>query len=125
METTLPTPENLQHGIDRLDREHRTLSTRLQTLEKQKPSTWGVLFGNVLLLVIAGLLFDYMGFMPPRVERLPLRARSVEADAYYLRDADGHLWGRLTVQDRQAVLQRLDAQGKPTGDSIPLSKDAA
>lgn len=125
METTLPTPENLQRDIERLEREHKALSTRVQSLEKQKPSTWGILFGNVLLLVLAGILLDYLGFVPPRVERLPLRARSVEADDFLLRDGNGKLWGRLRVQDDQAVLQRLDAQGKPLGDPAPIAKDAA
>ncbi len=99
--------------LEKLEREHRLLVARLDGLQKQRNSWLPGLVGSVVLLVAAGLLLDYLGFLPAVVERLPLKAKSVDADEFILRDSKGKPWGKIHVVGQEATLTRYDGGGHP------------
>jgi hypothetical protein len=116
--TPVSHPESQTERLEKLEREHRNLLTRLERLEKQGGSILAALIGNVLLLVVVGLLADYLGFLPAPVERPPLKASSVETDELVLRTHDGKPWGKIQVMKDQVVLVRFE-EGH-TGKEVPL-----
>lgn len=117
--TPISHAETQTERLDKLEREHRNLLTRLERLEKQRGSLLAALIGNVLLLVVAGLMADYLGFLPRPIERLPLKASSVEADELVLRAHDGKPWGKIQVTKDQVMLVRFEGEGQPTKE-VPL-----
>jgi hypothetical protein len=96
---------------DRLEKEHRNLIARLERLEKQKSSIGGFI-GAVLVLVAIGILADYLGFVPPPVEALPLRARIGDFNELVLRGEDGKHWGKIRVSGQKVVIAYLDTAGR-------------
>jgi hypothetical protein len=117
--TPIAQPESQTERLDKLEREHRNLITRVERLEKQRGSLLAALAGNVLLLVVAGLMADYLGILPHPVQRPPLQASSVETDELVLRAHDGKPWGKILVTKDQVVLVRLEGDGHPTKE-VPL-----
>ncbi len=83
--------------LAKLDRDFRNLQTRLEKLESRR-GWFAAALGNVLLLVLAGLMADYLGWFPPAVDRLPLAARSVQAEEFVLRDRAGTVRARLVPE---------------------------
>ena len=88
---------DLNTQVAKLERDCRNLQTRLEKLEKRR-GWFAAALGNVLLLVLAGLMADYLGWFPPAVDRLPLAARSVEAEEFVLRDRAGIVRARLVPE---------------------------
>jgi hypothetical protein len=124
---TIPMPpvESEQDRIAKLEKENRNLLTRIERLEKQRGSWIPGLLGSVLLLVMAGLLADYLGFFPPAVDRLPLKATTVEADEFILRTPNGRVWGKLHVAGQDATLTHYESNGKTSEETIsPKSPQA-
>jgi hypothetical protein len=123
MTTTTPFtgPDTQTDRLDRLERDNRSLRERLDKLEKHRGNTIASLIGNVILLISAALLIDYLGFLPSFVERLPLKARTVEADDYILRGQDGRPWGVLHVAGQELSVARYGADGRLQKDE-PLAK---
>jgi hypothetical protein len=104
------TPE-LENQVARLEKEIHNIIKRLEKVERVHRFSLAAFLANVLLLVSLGILAGYLGFYPPGVERLPLKARTVEADQITIRSADGTVRGHLTVDDKGAHF--VDDQGKP------------
>ena len=88
---------DLNTQVAKLERDCRNLQTRLEKLEKRR-GWFAAALGNVLLLVLAGLMADYLGWFPPAVDRLPLAARTVEAEEFVLRDRAGIVRARLVPE---------------------------
>jgi hypothetical protein len=124
---TIPMPpiETEQDRIAKLEKEYRNLLTRIERLEKQRGSWIPGLLGSVLLLVMAGLMVDYLGFFPSAVERLPLKATAVEADEFVLRGPNGKVWGKLHVAGQEVTLTRYDSAGKPSDETISSKPGSA
>jgi hypothetical protein len=114
MESTAmsPAPEVMSQ-LARLEKENHNLIKRVEKLEKQHRFSLTGLLANVLLLVLAGLFAGYLGFFPPGVERLPLKARSVEAEGFILLNPDGSIRSAITADDRG--LHTADDGAKPAG----------
>jgi hypothetical protein len=106
----MPTPD-LEAALARLEKENRNLTSRLEKLEKQRRSSIPALIANVFLLVMAGLLANYLGLFPPPIETLPLRARTVEAQEFIIRNRDGRVQARSVVDDKGARF--VGTAGKP------------
>jgi hypothetical protein len=105
-------PSSVSDRLEKLERANHNLAGRIAQLEKQRASTIAALAANVILLVCAVLIVDYLGFLPPFVQRLPMAASIVAADEFVLRDADGKPWGKIHVSQHQAVLTRFGADGQ-------------
>jgi hypothetical protein len=88
---------DLNTQVAKLERDCRNLQTRLEKLEKRR-GWFAAALGNVLLLVLAGLMADYLGWFPPAVDRLPLAARTVEAEEFVLMDRAGIVRARLVPE---------------------------
>ena len=106
-------PLSQAERLERLEREYRNLTPRLDRLEKQRGSCLAGLAGNVLVLVSIVLLLDYLGFLPAWFQHLPVAARSVDAEVFVLRDTDGKRWGQINVSRHRAILTRYGADGRP------------
>jgi hypothetical protein len=103
---------DLDARVAQLEKEIHNLAARLQKVEKQRKSSFPVFVANVILLVSAGLLAGYLGFLrflPWPVEHLPLQAGRVEAQEYVLQDRDGAPRARLVVTNDG--FRFLDPQG--------------
>jgi hypothetical protein len=96
--------------IAHLEKEHRNLLARLERLEKKR-GWFAAFLANVLLLVMAGLLADYLGFFPPNVDHLPLRAKSIEAEEFTLREPSGKVRARLVPEGNNGF-RLVDRNGK-------------
>jgi hypothetical protein len=105
---------DLNTQVTKLEKDLRNLQSRLEKLEGRRGWLAAGL-GNVLLLVLAGLLADYLGWFPPRVDRLPLAARSVEAEEFVLRDRAGTVRVRLVPEGDRSyrILEGNNAAQKP------------
>lgn len=112
----MPTPD-LASVVSRLEQENRNLVKRVEKLEKQRASSLAAFLANVLLLVMAGLLADYLGLFPAPVERLPLQAKSVAAEEFTVRTREGQTRARLVADEKG--LRVLDAGGKPLPVKAP------
>jgi hypothetical protein len=88
---------DLNTQVAKLERDYRNLQTRLEKLERRR-GWFAAALGNVLLLCLAGLMADYLGWFPPAVDRLPLAARSVEAEEFVLRDRAGTVRAHLVPE---------------------------
>ena len=120
MITPSTNPEAFADRMEKLERENKNLVTRIERMEKQRASLYAGIVGNVLLLVVAVLIVDYLGFLPSFVQRLPLKAESVETDELVLRGREGKAAAKLYLWKEQLTLTRTDASGQ-TGkeESIP------
>lgn len=105
----MPMPD-LASVVARLEQENRNLVKRVEKLEKQRGSSLAALLANVLLLVTAGLLADYLGLFPSQVERLPIQARSVASEEFIVRTREGQTRARLVADEKG--FRVLDASGK-------------
>jgi hypothetical protein len=105
----MPTPD-LATVVARLEKENRNLLSRVEKLEKRRGSSIPALIANVLLLVSAGLLASYLGLLPPAVDRLPLAARTVEAEEFILRPKDGPVRARVALDEKG--FRVIDEKGK-------------
>jgi hypothetical protein len=113
-------PDNAPDRLEKLEREYKNLQSRCESLEKQR-STWlSALVTNVLLLLLLAFLFDYMGYMPSAVNRLPVKAQSVDADEFILRGPNGKPALKILVAGQEPTLIRYDANGV-AGKEEPLS----
>jgi len=88
---------DLNAQVTKLERDCRNLQSRLEKLERRR-GWFAAALGNVLLLVLAGLMADYLGWFPPAVDRLPLVARTVAAEEFLLRDRAGTVRARLVPE---------------------------
>jgi hypothetical protein len=104
---------DLNTQVAKLEKDCRNLQSRLEKLERRR-GWFGAALGNVLLLVLAGLIADYLGWFPPAVDRLPLAARSVEAEEFVLKDRAGTVRARLVPEgDRSYRIIEGNAAPKP------------
>jgi hypothetical protein len=124
MTAPLTPSESQAARLEKLEREYSHLVTRLERLEKQKSSWLPSFLGALLLLLLTGLVLDYLGFFPPAVQRLPLSAKTVDTEEILLRGPNGKPWGKLQVSGREAVLTRFDATGN-AGPETPAFPPAA
>jgi hypothetical protein len=108
--------------LERVERENRLLRERLDKLEKRTGSNLASLIGNIILLVSAGLLLDYLGVFPSAVQRLPLKAKTVEAEQYRLVSEDGTPLGIIQVSGDQTTITRYGPEGQPVKKELPPSK---
>src|SRR5262249_49059342 len=102
-------PQPLAERIDKLERENRNLLARLEKLEKRSGAIFFEVFRTALLLLVAALLLDLLGFLPSGLERLPVSAREVSADQIkvdqlkvkeiLVEDRSGAGRAKLTVRD--------------------------
>jgi hypothetical protein len=106
-------PDTVSDRLEKLERSNHNLAGRISQLEKQRASGFAALAANVIVLLSAALLIDYLGFLPPFVQRLPVAASIVAADEFVLRDADGKRWGKIHISQQQAVLTRYGRDGQP------------
>lgn len=113
------TTESHADRLEKLEREHRNLVSRLERLEKRKRgAAFAGLVGNVLLLVVAGLIGDYLGLLGPYVQRLPLKARTVEADEFVLRDEEGKPALKLSTLKHQPMMMRFSGEEQPKSEPL-------
>jgi len=89
---------DLNTQVAKLEKDYRNLQARLDKLERRRGGWLAAGLANVLLLVLAGLLADYLGWFPPAVDLLPLAAKSVEAEEFVLRDRAGTVRARLVPE---------------------------
>jgi hypothetical protein len=124
-------PPPLAERLDKLERENRNLLARLEKLEKRGGA---ILFETVrtsILLIVAALMLHLMGFLPPSLERLPVRARDVAAESIkvdrlqvnelLLQDRHDMSRARLHVNNDEPELTFLDPTGRVTSE-IPVRK---
>ncbi|HZT19941.1 MAG TPA: hypothetical protein VFA23_11100 [Dongiaceae bacterium] len=127
MTTTTPTTAE---RLDRLETEYRHLLARLEKLEKRRPSMLWEVLRQVVMVVAVVFLLHYMGFLPkmtflPKdLERLPLRASTIdaksgkvqklEANELLLLDRDG------TVRARLAMVAPRDKEKGKEGAPEPV-----
>jgi hypothetical protein len=104
-----PGPD-LASVVARLEKENRNLVTRLEVLEKQKGSAVAALIANAALILSVVLLVGYLGFFPPGIIRLPLQARTVEADEIILNCRDASTRARVVADSKG--LHAFDDSGK-------------
>jgi hypothetical protein len=104
-----PGPD-LASVVARLEKENRNLVTRLEVLEKQKGSAIAALIANTVLILSAVVLVGYLGFFPPGILRLPLRARSVEAGEIIVNFRDSSAQARVVADSKG--LHAFDDSGK-------------
>jgi hypothetical protein len=105
----MQTPD-FETRVARLEKENYTLKGRLEKLEKRRRTYIPEFLANVLLLLAAGVLVGYLGFFPRGVDRLPLQARTVEAEEFVLRNREGVVQARLVLTD--TGFRFVDEQGK-------------
>jgi hypothetical protein len=96
MSSMMPVTD-LNAQVAKLEKDFRHLQSRLEKLERRR-GWFAAALGNILLLVLAGLMADYLGWFPPAVDRLPLAARTVEAEEFVLRDRAGTVRARLVPE---------------------------
>jgi hypothetical protein len=112
MSSMMPVTD-LNTQVAKLERDYRNLQARLEKLEGRR-GWFAAALGNVLLLVLAGLMADYLGWFPPAVDRLPLAARRVEAEEFVLRDRAGTVRARLVPEgDRGYRVVEANTGQKP------------
>jgi hypothetical protein len=96
--------------------QENNLCQRVERLEKSN-CRWrmGALLLGVLSLVLVFAGFD---FAQPFV----MKARTVEAQSFVLRDADGQIRARMAIGDDGSRLTFFDEQGKVVS-SVPLKAE--
>jgi hypothetical protein len=104
-----PGPD-LASVVARLEKENRNLVTRLEVLEKHKGSAVTALIANTVLILCAVLLAGYLGLFPSSIVRLPLQARTVEADEIILNCRDASAQARVVADSKG--LHAFDDSGK-------------
>jgi hypothetical protein len=102
---------DLNTQVTKLQKDLHNLQSRLEKLERRR-GWFAAALGNVLLLVLAGLMADYLGWFPPAVDRLPLAARTVEAEEFVLRDRAGTIRARL-IPEGDRSYRLLDGNTVP------------
>jgi len=96
MSSMMPVTD-LNTQVAKLEKDCRNLQSRLEKLERRR-GWFAAALGNVLLLVLAGLMANYLGWFPAAVDRLPVAASSVTAEEFVLRDRAGTVRARLAPE---------------------------
>jgi hypothetical protein len=87
------------------------LLARVTELERQNRFSRTAGF---LIAVVLGLSLAANVTAQEKSHNPPLRASTIEAHAFLLKDETGKLRGRMTVDDGESVLELLDETGKVT-----------
>jgi hypothetical protein len=87
------------------------LLARMTELERQNRFSRTAGF---LIAVALGLMLAANVTAQERGRNSPLRASTIEAHAFLLKDETGKLRGQMTVVDGESVLELLDETGKVT-----------
>jgi hypothetical protein len=130
--TAVSQPPGLAERIDRLEKENRNLVTRLEKLEKRGGAIVFEVLRTAVLLVGIVLLLHMMGLVPLNLERVPLVARTVEAETLKVQrveandvvveDRSGTPRARLSLRDSEPTLTFLDGQGQARREFSANSK---
>jgi hypothetical protein len=87
------------------------LLARVKRLEVQN-RLWKI--AAFLVLLTAGVFVTANVTAQQKAQDAPMRATTVEAQRFLLKDAAGTLMGQLTIRDGKPVLELYDASGKVT-----------
>jgi hypothetical protein len=90
---------------------YSTLLSRVKKLEVQT-RTWQIV--GLLVLLTLGFSQTANVMAQQKTQAEPVRATTVEAQDFLLKDAAGTVMGQLTVRDGKAQLELYDASGKVT-----------
>lgn len=96
--------------------DEKELVARLERLERGN-KRWKTATIVLLLVLVAMLLVGFKTADFPQPDLV--RARSVEAQNFVLRDASGQIWARMGVAEDGARLTFFDEHGKVVS-SLPL-----
>jgi hypothetical protein len=90
---------------------HKDLLARVMKLERQNRF---LRTAGFLVALVLGLSLTANVTAQEKARTSPLRASTVEARTFVLKDASGTVRGRMTVDDGESVLELFDATGKVT-----------
>jgi hypothetical protein len=93
-----------------------SLVVRVKRLEKQN-RIWKT--GGLMALLVVGISLTASVTAQQRVPAVPMRATTIEAQNFLLRDARGTLMGRLAVKDGKPILELYDVAGRVTWSTNP------
>ena len=104
------------------DTDYNSLLARLKKVEGQN-QIWKMT--GLLALLMLGLSLTASLTAAQKDQDAPLRAKTVEAQTFLLKDAEGTLMGRMTVTEGQPVLELYDPSGEVTWSTETRAKNLA
>ncbi len=104
------------------DTDYNSLLARLKKVERQN-QIWKM--AGLLALLMLGLSLTANLTAAQKDQDAPLRAKTVEAQTFLLKDAEGTLMGRMTVTEGQPVLELYDPSGEVTWSTETRAKNLA
>ncbi len=102
------------------DTDYNSLLARVEKVERQN-RIWNM--ARLLALLALGLSLTANLTAAQKDQDAPLRAKTVEAQTFLLKDAAGTLMGRMTVTEGQPVLELYNPSGEVTWSTETRAKN--
>jgi hypothetical protein len=88
-----------------------SLIVRVKRLEKQN-RIWKTV--GLMVLLVVGISLTASVTAQQRIQAVPMRVKTIEAQNFLLTDTAGALMGRMAVKDGKPILELYDAAGRVT-----------